>query len=212
MSTMTQQQPIQILLVDDHPLYRAGLRMSFNYSGLGCVVVAETDDVESAKSFLNQHADKVDLILLDYFLPDGNGVDVIHHARALSPKAKIVLLSGEIKNREVVERTQGLVDGYLGKDVDPETLKTKLSALFGINGNDEDKQYRIKAKADLSAREIEIIQLCANGMSAQQIADRLGLSRRTVEVHKSHVFEKLDLKTTADLVKYAYDAGLVANN
>ena len=209
---MTQQQPIRILLVDDHPLYRVGIRLSLNYSGLSSVVVAEVDDVKSAKSFLEQHADEVDLILLDYFLPDGNGVDVIHHARALSPKIKIILLSGEIKNREVVEHTQGLVDGYLGKDVDPETLKAKLNALFGINGYDEEKQYRISAKADLSAREIEIIQLCANGMSAQQIADRLGLSRRTVEVHKSHVFEKLDLKTTSDLVKYAYDAGLVANN
>ena len=209
---MTQPQPIRILLVEDHPLYRVGIRLSLNYSGLGSVVVAEADDVKSAKSFLEQHADEVDLILLDYFLPDGNGVDVIRHARALSPKAKIVLLSGEIKNSEVVAHTQGLVDDYLGKDVDPETLKGKLNALFGINGNDEDKQYRIKAKADLSAREIEIIQLCANGMSAQQIADRLGLSRRTVEVHKSHIFEKLDLKTTADLVRYAYDAGLVANS
>ena len=209
---MTQQQPIRILLVEDHPLYRMGIRLSLNYSGLSCVVVAEADDVKSAKSFLEQHADEVDLILLDYFLPDGNGVDVIHLARVLSPKVKIVLLSGEIKNKEVVEHTQGLVDGYLGKDVDPETLKAKLNALFGINGDDEDKQYRIRAKADLSAREIEIIQLCANGMSAQQIADHLGLSRRTVEVHKSHVFEKLDLNTTADLVKYAYDAGLVAKS
>jgi DNA-binding CsgD family transcriptional regulator len=101
------------------------------------------------------------------------------------------------------------VDGNLGKDVEPEALKAELNALFGIDGYDEDKQYRISAKADLSAREIEIIQLCAKGLSAQQVADRLGLSRRTVEVHKSHIFEKLDLKTTADLVKYAYDAGLV---
>ena len=206
---MTQRQPIRVLLVEDHPLYRVGLRLSLNYSGLSSVVVGEAEDVKSAKRFLEQHGDEVDLILLDYFLPDGNGVDVIHHAQKLSPNAKIVLLSGEIKNPEIVARTQGLVDGYMGKDVEPETLKTKLNALFGVSDYDEDKQYRINAKADLSAREIEIIQLCANGMSAQQIADRLGLSRRTVEVHKSHIFEKLDLKTTADLVKYAYDAGLV---
>ena len=209
---MNNQVPIRILLVDDHPLYRVGIRLSLNYSGLSNVVVAEAEDVKSAKSFLEQHVDEVDLILLDYFLPDGNGVDVIHHARALSPKAKIVLISGEIENEDLVADTQGLVDGYLGKDIDPETLKAKLNALFGINGDDEDRQYRIRAKADLSTREIEIIQLCANGMSAQQIADHLGLSRRTVEVHKSHIFEKLDLNTTADLVKYAYDAGLVAKN
>jgi two-component system response regulator NreC len=206
---MINRNPIRILLVEDHPLYRVGLRLSLNYSDLSSVIMAEADSVEAAKIFLEQHGGEVDLILLDYFLPDGNGVDVIHHARAFSPNAKIVLLSGESKNPEVVVRTQGLVDGYLGKDVEPEDLKAKINALFGIDGGDEGKQYRISAKADLSPREIEIIQLCANGLSAQQIADRLGLSRRTVEVHKSHVFEKLDLKNTADLVKYAYDAGLV---
>lgn len=206
---MIDRQPIRILFVEDHPLYRMGIRLSLNYSDLSGVVVAEAGDVKAAKTFLEQHGEEVDLILLDYFLPDGNGNDVIPHARTFSPKAKIVLLSGENKNPEVKTRTQGLVDGYLGKDVEPESLKATINALFGIEGCDEGKQYRIGAKADLSTREIEIIQLCANGMSAQQIADRLGLSRRTIEVHKSHIFEKLDLKNTADLVKYAYDAGLV---
>ena len=206
---MNRRQPIRILLVEDHPLYRMGLRLSLNYSDSLCVMVGETADVKSAKSFLEQRGSEVDIILLDYFLPDGNGVDVINHARTYSPDAKIVLLSGDSKNPEIIARTQGLVDGYWDKNEEPETMKTKLYALFGISDYDEDKQYRIKAKADLSAREIEVIQLCANGLSAQQIADRLGLSRRTVEVHKSHIFERLDLKSTADLVKYAYDAGLV---
>lgn len=207
---MNQQQPIRILIVDDHPLYRVGARLSLNYLGMNCIVVGEAEDVASAKRFLEQHGDEVDLILLDYFLPDGDGVNVIDCARAFSPKAKIVLLSGEISNPKVVGRTQGLVDDYWGKNMDQEEMKANLDALFRRDDDTEALQYRIKAKADLSAREIEIIQLCAKGLSAQQLADHLGLSRRTVEVHKSHIFEKLDLKTTSDLVKYAYDADLVA--
>ena len=206
---MKERNSIRILVVEDHPLYRMGLRLTLNYSGLNGVIAGESENVKSAKTFLEHHGDEVDLILLDYFLPDGDGVDVIRHARTYSPKAKIILLSGESRNPEVIRNTQGLVDGYWDKDEDPEAMKIKFNALFGIHDSDEDKEYRISVKSDLSAREIEIIQLCANGMSAQQIADRLGISRRTVEVHKSHIFEKLDVNSTADLVKYAYDAGLV---
>ena len=195
--------------MEDHPLYRLGVRLSLNYSGMSTVVVAEAEDVETAATFLQQRGDEVDLILLDYFLPDGTALDVIHHAKTYSPNAKIILLSGELKNQEVVSRTQGLVDGYMSKDVAPETLRAKLVALFDMETGDEGKRYRIKAKGDLSVREIEIIQLCAKGLSAQQVADHLGLSRRTVEVHKSHIFDKLGLKTNADLVKYAYEADLV---
>ena len=206
---MNERQPIRILLVEDHPLYRMGIRLTLTYSDFSSVVVGEAEDVRSAKIFIEQHGDEIDLILLDYFFPDGNGVEVIQFARIFSPNAKIVLLSGESNNPEVMARTLDLVDGYLGKDVDSETLKAKLNVLFGVDAIDEDKQHRISAKADLSAREIEITKLCANGMTAQQIADRLYLSRRTVEAHKSHIYEKLNLKTTADLIKYAYDAGLV---
>ena len=205
---MTQQQLIRILLVDDHPLYRVGIRLSLNYSGLNSVVVAEADDVKTAKSFLKQHGDEVNLILLDYFLPDGDGVDVIHFARETCPKAKIVMLSGESDNPMVMASTQDLVDSYFDKDIEPETLKTELNALFDTDDCDDNKPSRNKTKANLTTREMEIIQLCANGMSAQQIADRLGLSRRTVEAHKSNIFEKLGLKTTADLVKFAYNTGL----
>lgn len=64
-------------MVEDHPLYRVGIRMSLEYSGLDCIVEAETENVEKTLAFLEQHGSDIDLILLDFYLPDGSGCDVI---------------------------------------------------------------------------------------------------------------------------------------
>lgn len=64
-------------MVEDHPLYRVGIRMSLEYSGLDCIVEAETENVEKTLVFIEQHGSDIDLILLDFYLPDGNGCDVI---------------------------------------------------------------------------------------------------------------------------------------
>ena len=64
-------------MVEDHPLYRVGIRMSLEYSGLDCIVEAETENVEKTLAFLEQHGSDIDLILLDFYLPDRSGCDVI---------------------------------------------------------------------------------------------------------------------------------------
>ena len=74
---MKQNKKIRILLVEDHPLYRVGLRMALSYSGLDCVVKGEAGNVSQAVTFIKDHPDEIDLILLDYYLPDGTGLDVL---------------------------------------------------------------------------------------------------------------------------------------
>lgn len=203
---------IRILIVEDHPLYRVGIRMSLSYSGLNAVVLSETENMRQAVEYIVHHAEEIDLILLDYFLPDGNGLDVIRVSKNYCPNAKIILLSGEIHNPSVVKLTENEVDGYIGKDVSPEELKVRIEALFAYPNRVADNPLNnTKSKFDdiLSEREIEIIRLCASGLTAQQIADKLKLSRRTVEAHKSNIFGKLDCKSTAELVQYAFRNGLI---
>lgn len=74
---MDNNKKIRVLLVEDHPLYRVGIRMLLEYSGLDCIVEAETENVEKTLAFLEQHGSDIDLILLDFYLPDGSGCDVI---------------------------------------------------------------------------------------------------------------------------------------
>ena len=85
---MIQKDKIRILLVEDHPLYRVGLHMALSYSGLACVLKSEAENVAQALDFLQHHSDEVDLILLDYFLPDGTGMDVLKVAKQRCPRIK----------------------------------------------------------------------------------------------------------------------------
>lgn len=209
---MEPQKKIKILIVEDHPLYRVGIHMSLSYSGLNAVVLSEAENRRQAVEYIVHHAEEIDLILLDYFLPDGNGLDVIRVSKNYCPNAKIILLSGEIHNPTVVKLTENEVDGYIGKDVSPAELKVRIEALFAYPNRVADNPLNnTKSKFDdiLSEREIEIIRLCASGLTAQQIADKLKLSRRTVEAHKSNIFGKLDCKSTAELVQYAFRNGLI---
>lgn len=212
MTMMELQKKIRILIVEDHPLYRVGIRMTLSYSGLNATVVSEAENMKQAVGFIVQHGEEIDLILLDYFLPDGTGLDVIRVAKNYCPQAKIILLSGEIHNPTIVKLTENDVDGYIGKDVSPEALKVRIESLFSYPNkvvDNNENTAKIQSDDALTEREIEIVRLCAAGCTAQQIADQLSLSRRTVEAHKSNIFGKLNCKSTTELVQYAFRNGLV---
>ena len=202
-------------MVEDHPLYRVGLRMALSYSGLDCVLKAEAENVGQAVDYLHQHSDEVDLILLDYFLPDGTGMDVLKEAKRMFPDIKVLLVSGEDNNPELDAMIREGLNGFVSKDVTPQGLATVITSIFegkDYFGHDSENllEETPTAKGEsLTQRELDIIRLCALGKTSKEIADELFISARTVESHKNKIFNKLGCNSTTEMVNYAFLNGLV---
>lgn len=201
---MNSNSNIKVLIVEDHPMYRVGMRMALRYSQSGCEVAAEAENVRQAVDFLQEHGKETDLILLDYYLSDGTANDVIGVAKSISPVTKVLLITGYQLDASEIRKVENNIDGYIGKTVKPEELKVCIQSLFKTR-----ESKREGATVTLSPRELEIVRLCAQGKSAQEIAEALYLSKRTVEGHKNRIFSKLNCKSTIELVNYAYTNGLV---
>ena len=214
---MVEYNNIRILMVEDQPLCRMGIRMSLANTGK-CKLVGEAENVAQAVAFLEKRGGEIDLILLDYMLPDGTGLDVIEAAKRICPKVKIVVLSGEAGGAAVKQLMDKGINGYMGKSIQPEELAKVLSMV--MQGNTYEGQETMQLHDDLKAdmdtlatltrREMEIITLCANGLSAKQIADELCITPHTVENHKDNIFNKIGVKSTSELILYAFRVGLIS--
>ena len=211
---MIQKDKIRILLVEDHPLYRVGLHLALSYSGLACVLKSEAANVAQALDFLQHHSDEVDLILLDYFLPDGTGMDVLKVAKQRFPRIKVLLVSGEDNNPELDAMIHEGLNGFVSKDVTPQGLATVITSVFAGKdyfGHDSEElsSEGVQKNESLTQRELDIIRLCALGKTSKEIADELFISARTVESHKNKIFNKLGCDSTTEMVNYAFLNGLV---
>ena len=215
---MGVQQNIRILLVEDQPLCRLGVRMSLANSGFGCVLEAEAEDVQQALAFLEQRGHDIDLILLDYALPDGTGKDVIDAVKRMGLDVKIVMLSGEAGGATIQQLLDSGINGFMSKDIRPDEIGAVLASV--MQGHDfsnvnamrlrQEVQSDMDTLSTLTRREMDIISLCAAGKTAKQIAEELNISAHTVENHKDSIFSKIGVKSTSELILYAFRVGLVS--
>ena len=209
---------IRILIVEDQPICRLGIRMTLTNSGISHKVLAEAETVSQALDFLEQNGHDIDLILLDYMLPDGTGMEVIEDVRRLHLNPKIVILSGEAGGAIVKQLMDAGVNGYMDKNIRPEELEKVLTTV--MNGDDYTEKATMHLQGDIKAdmdilstltrREMEIITLCASGMSAKQIADELCITQHSVENHKDSIFKKLHIQSTSELILFAFKVGLIS--
>lgn len=215
---MNGNQNIRILMVEDQPLCRLGVRMALTSSNFGCVLEGEVETVREAVSFIEQRGRDIDLILLDYVLPDGTGKEVIDAVKRMGLDLKIVMLSGEAGGATVQQLLDSGINGFMSKSVRPEEIATILASV--MQGHDfvtadtahlhRDVKSDLEILNSLTRREMDIISLCAAGKTAKQIAEELNISAHTVENHKDKIFTKLGVKSTSELILYAFRVGLVS--
>jgi DNA-binding NarL/FixJ family response regulator len=197
-----------IILTDDHPMFRQGLRKIIEGTS-DLEVVGEAGDGEELLLLL--HAMTAHLVILDLSMPKMRGIEVIHATKLKHPDVKILVLT---MHREYMHQAFAAgADGYLLKeDVDKELF----SAIESIRKGGRYLSPYLTGEAltallsdPLSSREIEVLKLITDGKSNKEIAELLFVSVRTIESHRASILDKLNLKSTADIVKYAIRKGYV---
>jgi two-component system response regulator NreC len=206
------ERAIRIVLADDHAVVRSGLRMLLD-SEPGFEVVAEAGDVESARRYVRGHHPTI--LVLDLNMPGGSSLDAIPAIRAESPGTQIVVLTMQ---QEPAFARRALAAGALAyvlkEAADDELVEAVRRAALGESYINPRLGAHLASEGppdDLSERELDVLRLIALGHTNAEIAERLYLSVRTVETHRSRVQRKLHLGTRAELVGYALKRGLIGS-
>ena len=206
---MEEKDIINVMVVEDHPLFRVGLRMGLRYSDSKCKVIAEAENVRQAIEYLKSNGSELDLLLLDYYLPDGTAKDILRVIDSYCPDVKVLIMTGRASDPSIMNTFDSHVNGFVEKTVRPEELQILIETIFKQQATSSHHKASNILKDGLTPRELEIIKLSAEGKSAREIATELCISKRTVESHKERIFSKLDVKTTTEMVNYAFRNGLI---
>jgi two-component system response regulator NreC len=210
---------IRVVVVDDHAVVRAGVRLLLDAED-DVEVVGEAGSARDA--VFEVRAQKPDVILLDVVMPGESGIDVLPKLLLEAPGAKVLILSMQDDPSYVRQAFASGASGYVLKEAaDAEVVAAvrEIAAggryvhpALGARMIAVDAEQRAAAEADpLSEREREVMRLLALGHTNQEIAKQLFISVRTAETHRAHIMRKLRLSTRAELVRHALAQGLLAD-
>jgi DNA-binding NarL/FixJ family response regulator len=215
-------EPFRIVLADDHILVRQGLKRILEEMA-DLEVIGEAGDGLELLKLLEKITPQ--MILLDISMPNLRGIEAIHEIKALHPETKILILTMHKDKEYLYQAISAGANGYLLKEDADTELSTAIetvrrgrnyiSPLLSEDLTDDwAHTYRGKSKLpyepdNLTTREREVLKMIAEGKSSKEMADLLFISVRTVERHRANLMDKLGLKKTADLVKYAIQKGYV---
>ena len=216
----TKEKPIskaekasRIVIVDDHPLFRKGLEQLINSSDDAFRICGEAGDAAEGMTVIRQL--KPDLAIVDLSLPGANGIELIKNIRAEFPKLPVLILSmhdeslyalralragaqGYVMKQEALENVVVAIREVLaGKPYLSQDMSAKLITNFASGTNQANPTDK------LSDRELEILELIGKGRDVREIAKALHISSKTVETHRAHIKEKLNLKNARQVTRFA---------
>ncbi|HEY7196207.1 MAG TPA: response regulator transcription factor [Gaiellaceae bacterium] len=216
-----QRDDLRVLLVDDHDLFRTGLKNLLGEQGLHVAGEAENGDV--AVRLVQELAP--DVVVMDLNMPGPSGVDTIREITAMAPLTRVVVLTISDDDNDVVSAVMSGACGYLLKDASVDQLvagiraaaageslispqiAAKMLQLLRANQSSADAADRIRS--ELSDREIEVLKLIANGKDNAEIARQLFISPKTVKNHISNILMKLQIENRIQAAVYAVRSGIV---
>jgi DNA-binding NarL/FixJ family response regulator len=222
---MNSPKQITVLLAEDHSVVRQGLCALLNADGHFKIIgEARTgrEAVEKAKAL------RPEVILMDIAMPVLNGLEATRQILAANPAAKVIILSAHSDDEYVERMTAVGAAGFLEKQTSADVLTkaihvvAKGSKFFSPSvakrmsnnqGKPRDRDGLLKANSTrLTSRESEVLQLVAEGSANKQVAAHLGISIKTVEKHRQHLMDKLNIHDTASLTRYAISAGVIESS
>ena len=207
------RETIRVVIADDHPVVRRGLRELLE-AERDFEVVAEAGDIAGARRYVRGH--HPDVLVLDLNMPEGSSLDSVPDIRTEAPNTAIVVLTMQDEPAYVRQALGAGALGYVLKDAaDDELVEAVRRAAAGDTYLNPRLGARVAAVRfgppdGLSEREVEVLKLIALGHTNAEIAAQLYLSVRTVETHRSHIQHKLGLGTRSALVRYALDHDLIS--
>jgi two-component system invasion response regulator UvrY len=208
---------ISIIIVDDHPLVRRGLRETFAAEPDMTVVAEATNSEEVLPALAGQ---RCDVLVLDLSLPGRGGLEVLRDVRRDFPRVRVVVVTTHDALHFAVRCLRAGAGAYVAKSAGPEEVVSAVREVFRTGRHISDEvasaladfavidESVMPAHQRLSDREHDVLRRLVNGKTVSEIAADLSLSVKTVSTYRTRMIEKLGVRTTADLVRYAVEQKL----
>jgi DNA-binding NarL/FixJ family response regulator len=206
---------LRILLADDHPVFRKGLKAVINGLGIPHEVL---EDGDGRMAFEIASTQVVDLFLLDIKMPELDGYELSKLLLKKDPKTKIIVMTMYDDNALIVNLFRLGVRGFLVKNTDPEEIILAIQQVLAgdLFYNDTFKEVIQRERNrqtlppfEFTPREMELVALLSNGKTSKEIAATLGLTLKTIETYRSRIIEKAGVRNIAELLNYFHKNGLL---
>jgi two-component system invasion response regulator UvrY len=203
---------IRIALAEEHPIIRWALKEALTRTG-DLEIVGEAGTVEDTLAMV-LHA-KPELLLVDTSMPDHSGFDVLAQIRELEAGPFVIVLAPHADASYAARAIAAGAHGYVSQSAEPEAL---LDAIHAVSRGEQvipPGVEKLLAAGDghpasaLTARELQVMEMLARGMTNREIADHLNISIKTVDTHRGHVLKKLSLRNNSELTRFAVKNGYV---